>query len=386
MSHHESDYEQCTYVLVGGGLQSGLLACSILHHQPAARITLLERGERIGGNHTWCFHSGDLPQDAAHLASLLTEHAWDGYQVAFPGLSRRVDLPYRCLSSAHLHGVLHALAESTGRLSLRLGVEATEAAAHHVRLRSGEEIPGEVIVDARGPECLSGLRCMYQKFVGLEVALEAPSGLEAPVLMDACVPQHDGFRFFYVLPFSPLRLLIEDTRFSETSHLDVAHFTEEVREYAAAAGWRIREVLRTESGVLPMPCAGAPPEQASPPLLGGYRGGWFHPATGYSLPVAARLAEYVARHPGPLEGPEWSTFQARHRRQYQYAALLNALLLKAFEPGERYRVFERFYCMDKGRIERFYALQLTPGDRLRMFAGRPPRGISLLRALREGTG
>ena len=51
---------QADYVLVGGGLQNGLVALAVAAHQPAARIAMIERGEAPGGNHTWCFHAGDL--------------------------------------------------------------------------------------------------------------------------------------------------------------------------------------------------------------------------------------------------------------------------------------------------------------------------------------
>ena len=46
---------------------------------------------------------------------------------------------------------------------------------------------------------------------GVEVQLKKPHGLTAPMLMDAQVPQTDGYRFLYVLPFDPRTLLVEDT-------------------------------------------------------------------------------------------------------------------------------------------------------------------------------
>ncbi len=49
------------YALVGGGLQNGLLALALRAARPAARLALVERGATLGGNHTWCFHAGDLP-------------------------------------------------------------------------------------------------------------------------------------------------------------------------------------------------------------------------------------------------------------------------------------------------------------------------------------
>ena len=43
------------------------------------------------------------------------------------------------------------------------------------------------------------------------------------------------------------------------------------------------------------------------------------------------------------------------------------MLLKAAEPGERYRVLERFYRLDARLIARFYAANSTLLDRMRSF-------------------
>jgi lycopene beta-cyclase len=52
--------------------------------------------------------------------------------------------------------------------------------------------------------------------------------------------------------------------------------------------------------------------------------------------------------------------------------MLAAMLFKAAEPAERYRVLERFYRLDAGLIARFYAGQSTMFDRARLLAGKPP--------------
>jgi lycopene beta-cyclase len=45
---------------------------------------------------------------------------------------------------------------------------------------------------------------------------------------------------------------------------------------------------------------------------------------------------------------------------------------------------ERFYELPEPSIARFYALSTTAFDRARSLCGRPPRGLSLGRALTEG--
>ena len=63
----------------------------------------------------------------------------------------------------------------------------------------------------------------------------------------ATVDQLDGYRFLYSLPFSPTRLLIEDTYYSDNRALDVPRLAERIDAYAAARGWTIAAVERQEA-------------------------------------------------------------------------------------------------------------------------------------------
>ncbi|HWO13254.1 MAG TPA: lycopene cyclase family protein, partial [Polyangiaceae bacterium] len=116
-----------------------------------------------------------------------------------------------------------------------------------------------------------------------------------------------------------------------------------------------------------------------------YSGGLFHPTTGYSLPVAARFAAFLAQHSAQQAlGPEYRRWRAAHERQARFCLLLNRLLFGAFAPEQRYHVLERFYGLPDATIRRFYALEMHAGDRARILCGRPPRGFSLQRLLAGG--
>jgi lycopene beta-cyclase len=53
-------------------------------------------------------------------------------------------------------------------------------------------------------------------------------------------------------------------------------------------------------------------------------------------------------------------------------------MFRAYPPPSRWNVLERFYReMPEDTIRRFYALDMTVGDRARLLLGRPPRGFSL---------
>jgi lycopene beta-cyclase len=249
-----------------------------------------------------------------------------------------------------------------------------------VRLADGRELRAPLVLDARGPapELADGSRCGYQKFVGRELELRADHGLELPIVMDARVDQRDGYRFFYVLPLGPRRVLVEDTRFTDTPELDRPRLGAEIDAYAAGLGLQVERSLRTEDGVLPMPWVHRPTLGSGSPFALGYRGGWMHPATGYSFPLAVRVAQLIPRKPDEPDVAQALASLARALRgQLAFACTLNRLLFRWFLPARRSAVFERFYGLPAPTIQRFYALGSTPLDRLRILAGRPPRGFSL---------
>jgi lycopene beta-cyclase len=374
-------------LLVGGGLAASLVALRLKRDRPGLRIILLEREQRIGGEHTWCHFATDVPPAVSAWLAPLVAHDWNGYEVRFPTHRRTLTTPYRAVTSDLLHKVMSELLGADAWL----GVDATEVRADRVRLADGRRLFAPLVVDARGPRRSDQLVLAWQKFVGRELRLAAPHGILRPIVMDATVPQDDGYRFFYVLPTGPDRLLIEDTRYSDRPALDMPLIEAEIDAYALAHGWRVATVERQEQGVLPIALAGdidAYWEQSpSAAADAGLRAALFHPTTGYSLPDATRQAELIAAL------PELSTSAARAAliqlskrlwKQRGFYRLLNRMLFRAARPNQRYRVLERFYRLPQPLIERFYAGASTLPDKVRLLSGKPPVPIgSALACLSE---
>lgn len=362
-------------LLLGGGLASGLIAAALLKHRPEVSFLVLERDGRLGGNHTWCFQEAELAPAEAALIAPFVAHRWPGHTVIFPKLgSRRVEGAYACVSSDRFGAILaRRLADR-----VRLNAEIADAVPTGVTLSTGERIEAGAVIDARGPAPLAHLSLGYQKFCGLEVRLRRPTALDAPILMDATVPQRDGFRFVYTLPFAPDRLLIEATAFSDTPELADGTYAEDALAYAAAQGWEVETVEREERGVLPMTLAGdvqAFWREAAGVPRAGLRAGLFHPATGYSLAEAARLAMVVATSRDLSAPGLFATIRdhalERWRAQGFYRAV-NRMLFLAAQSQDRVRVFEHFYRLPEPSIARFYAGRSTLADKARILSGRPP--------------
>ncbi len=377
--------------IAGGGLAGSLIALTLRARRPDLSVALAEAGESIGGNHVWSFFATDIaPADRA-LVDPLCEARWDhGYDVRFPALVRTLPTPYRSVTSENLDAAVRAALPDD---ALMTGQAVTEVAPDGMTLAGGTRIAANVVIDARGLDRarLAHLSGGWQKFTGMMLECDAPHGLSRPVVMDAGVTQIDGYRFVYCLPFSPTQVFIEDTYYSDTPHLDVAALTGRIMDYAAARGWQ-GTPGRIETGVLPVVTggdfAGFAAEGDDVPQAG-VRAGLFQPLTSYSLPDAVRYASALAALPrlDHRSVLAWSrAYARRHWRQGQFYRLLARMLFGAAEPSGRYRVLQRFYGLDEGLIERFYAGQSTMADRLRVLAGKPPVPIGRAAMVLAGIG
>jgi lycopene beta-cyclase len=375
-------------IIVGGGLAGGLTALKLRMVRPDLDVCLIERGDRLGGNHTWCFFDTDLDAEKRAFLGPLVVRRWPRYHVRFPGYDRVLETGYGAVQSARFHEMLSAQLDG----AVRLGQDVAHVGEGHVTLADGTILQAGCVIDARGQRPSPHLRLAYQKFVALELALVGPSGIETPIIMDARVSQLDGYRFLYSLPFSADRVLVYDTYYSDGPDVAVDVLHERIRIYAAAQGWQIGGIVREEKGVLPLILAadhrGLMAEAAEGPARIGLAAGLFHPVTGYSLPDAVRMADRIGTLAAARERPlttasvrsTVAAYAGTIHRERSFLRLLNRMLFKAGQPQERFTVLGRFYRLDRDLIERFYAAALRPSDKLRIVLGKPP--VPILSALR----
>jgi lycopene beta-cyclase len=364
-------------IIAGGGLAGGLIALRLRALRPELRVLVLEGGPVLGGVHTWSCFETDLPPATQAWIAPLISHRWSAYSVRFPSHRRDLTTPYMSIASDRFARVV---GETLGDKA-RTGMPVVSLSANSITLADQSVLTAAAVIDARGPSGGDALVLGWQKFLGQEVELTAPHGLTRPIIMDATVDQLDGYRFLYVLPQSPTRLLIEDTRYADGEALDRDQLRRDLNGYAAAQGWTIREVVREEDGVLPIALGGDIGRwwEETEGAAVGLRAALFHPVTGYSLPDAARLADQVAALPVLTTETVRAHVEAHSRLTWEkrgYYRLLNRMLFRACEPDQRYRVLERFYRLPQPLIERFYAGRAGLADKARILIGKPPVPVS----------
>jgi lycopene beta-cyclase len=380
--------------IVGGGLAGGLIALALHRADPATVITLIEQGETLGGNHRWSWFASDLDDAGTALMAGFTQAKWDaGYDVRFVGYERTLSSGYRSLTSDEFH---RALSVELPEDALRLNAQATRLDADGVTLASGERLEAKLVIDCRPFEASEHLDGGWQIFLGRRMRLSKPHGMQRPVIMDADVNQlcpnggnSGAYRFVYSLPVSEDEVFVEDTYYADAARMDRDLLASRIDSYCHVAGWQGEETDR-EVGFLPVITGGdfdAYLDSIRIPgvAVAGARGGFSHPLTSYTLPIAVEnalaIADTIARRSENSDIAEFIEFRARrHWRRSWFYRMLGRLLFGAGDPDKRDRIFSLFYRRPQSLVERFYRAQSTWGDRARILIGRPP--VTIPRAIR----
>nr|WP_310525438.1 lycopene beta-cyclase CrtY [Polymorphobacter sp.] len=370
-------------ILAGGGLANGLLALRLAQVRPEVRVCIVESGPVLGGNHTWSSFTNDLTPAQREWTAPLFAYRWDNYEVRFPAHSRTLQAGYgSCTSELLADAVTGALPADC----ILTGMPVVAVTPTSVTLADQRVLTAGAVIDGRGQGPTKAIDLRWQKFLGQEIELAEPHGLTGPVIMDATVPQLDGYRFVYTLPFGPRHVLIEDTYFSDGTDLSPELLRRHLADYAALQGWTIKRVIREEMGILPLGIGGDieafwDEGEAGVPRVG-LRAGMFHPATGYSFPDAVAMADVIAALP-VLDAAsiyraarDHSVTAWRARGMYR---LLNRMLFLAAHDEERRHVMQRFYEHNDALVGRFYAAKPELKDWMRILSGKPP--IPPMRAL-----
>jgi lycopene beta-cyclase len=370
-------------ILAGGGLANGLIALRLAQTRPDVRVGIVESGPTLGGNHTWSSFANDLTPEQREWTKPLFAYRWDNYAVRFPAHSRTLQAGYGSSTSELLAAAVEAALPMGAVMT---GVPVVALTPTSVTLADQRVLTAAAVIDGRGQAPTRTIDLRWQKFLGQEVELERPHCLSGPIIMDATVPQRDGYRFVYTLPFGPKHVLIEDTYFSDGKDLSPDLLRQHLADYATSQGWTVTRVIREEHGILPLGIGGDieafwDEGEAGVPRVG-LRAGMFHPVTGYSFPDAVAIADLVAGLP-VLDAAtiyravrDHSVGAWKARGMYR---LLNRMLFLAALPDERYRVLERFYEHDEALVGRFYAAKPVLRDWMTILSGKPP--LPVMRAM-----
>ncbi|CAL9669726.1 lycopene cyclase family protein [Streptomyces sp. enrichment culture] len=327
--------------VVGAGAAGLSLAHRLAGHVPGLRtpsVVLVDAppGPLRPPSRTWCYWTAGTGRfDAAVRAE------WRRLRVR-PRTGAPVEgdidpLRYRMIRSDDFERLVSRdLARSPNVRRLEATVDTLEdvPGGAHVHLRDTDGrtrmLSARWVFDSRPLGSLPAARTtLLQHFHGWFVRTARPVFDPSAVeLMDFRTPQPaHGLSFGYVLPTGPYEALVEYTEFSRCT-LEPDRYEAAVRHYADEV-LRLgeRQVLATETGVIPMTDAPFARQSGASVFRIGAAGGATRPATGYTFAGLQRQTRAVAaalrrgRRPVPP-----AAHPARHRA-------MDAVLLRALDSG-----------------------------------------------------
>lgn len=300
------------FAILGGGAAGLSLALEVVDSPlKDSSILIVEKDAKDTNDRTWCFWA-DQPTRYDGLA----RQVWPRLRFQSDGLDQTWELSplryqmvrgldfynyARAELAKHAVTFVNGLAEvEDGPENATLHLGGGSYAAHwafdsHIR-------PSDILPEPRRHHYLK------QHFTGWEIESAAPVfDPHTVTLFDLRTPQRGGVTFFYILPFSPTRALVEYTLFSGQVLPD-GEYEDALRSYLATTlGLKDYRLLEREQGVIPMTDHPFPRRLGKHVLTIGTRGGRVKPSTGYAFARiqrdSRRIVASLLRHGHPFAIP-----------------------------------------------------------------------------------
>jgi len=381
---NESEMQLIKRVTIfGAGLTGSWLLIALKKLIPSLEVRLIETRTDFDRSKTWSFHESDLRlatrvstfnlSDIQNLVFPYVSTRWPEYRVRFSSDFQTVSLPYASIRArSFFEKFFEEFGASVGFGSdVDLGQYAANASSD------------ELVLDCTGQNMEATTNQGFQKFLGLELRVPQEHGFNSPVVMDASLSQSDGLTFMYLLPWTATDILVELTRFSPSAHLEESACRDAIHRYATQIGWKNVVEIASERGVLPIPLIGKQPQTKvrTKVVSLGMAGGLFHPATGFSFGACMAAVMHVVtlikeQHSSSDIYGKIEKYKTKMWRRGGYYRLLNNMQILGANDVERLSIYSQFYSRPRDLISRFYAGELSIGDKCRVLTGKPPMSIS----------
>lgn len=376
-------------IIIAGGGGAGLGLATALLESPLrdCKILIIDRDTKHQNDRTWCFWGGpDTP-----FASI-ARHSWDRLTVRGDDFERGFDLDepqhpgwrYWMVSGLDYYHHTRQRLQAHSNVQFMLGaVDSIRSDTAQAQVMvNGETLsadwvfdsilrPGDLTLDPRQHHVLK------QHFEGWEIETDRPVfDPSQATLFDFRTPQHADLRFFYVLPFSSTRALVEYTIFSPDL-LEQAEYEQAMRAYLRGRfGLEEFAIHHTEHNWIPM--TDYPfQRRAGPRVMNiGTRGGLVKPSTGYAFKRMQQDARAIVQSL-VQQGHPFNGRQAPARYRFYDTLLLQILLRQGhlMKP-----IFEQLFRRNPiHRVFDFLDEDATLPQDLALIASLPP--APFLRAL-----
>ncbi len=365
------------YIIAGGGCAGLSLAYHLVQEGLGNKtILIIEKESKNQNDRTWCFWAHEPT-----LFDEITFRQWNKIRFISGAYSynRVIDLQeyrYSMIRGLDFYNFTQKkLLQAKGVQWLRAEVESITDQKDGVEVKAGGvTYQGRWLFNSIfNKETLrpdaSRYHYLWQHFKGWEIETEEDCfDTSYATMFDFRTPQQGEMRFFYVLPFSPRKALVEFTLFTGTL-LEDAAYNEALTNYVGnVLGLKHYTIQAVEKGKIPMTDHPFARREGRHIYNIGTRGGLTKPSTGYTfLRIQQDCKEIVkALQQGKL--PEEKSPSLRYSI---YDSMLLQVMHRRGELSEK--IFtDLFHKNPIGRLFRFLDEETNPLEDLQVMASVPP--------------
>jgi len=167
---------------------------------------------------------------------------------------------------------------------------------------------------------------------------------EVATIMDFSINQNKDTRFFYVLPTSKNKALVEFTLFSK-SFLNDNEYDIELKKYIKQIGINNYVIIEKEKGAIPMTCHPFDENNSKKIINIGTAGGWTKPSSGYTFKFVDKNCEKIISFLKKEKFSKKISFKTRH---WIYDLIFLHVLHTKNDLGKK--LFEKMFLKNKTEL------------------------------------
>ena len=281
--------EKYDYIICGAGLSGLILASRIFEDRffDDKNFLLIDKDLKSSVNKTWCFWETGNSVWKDYIVK-----SWDTVIFKSKGFQKEKSLKsysYKMIKSKFfLESIFNKIKQANNfdvfQDEILDFVESNENVL--VKTKSNQFLANNVFnscVDVNELKYKTSYPFLLQHFLGWTIETkESFFNEKKATIMDFSIDQKDETRFFYVLPLSDKKALIEFTVFSKDL-LKKDEYELELIKYIKSLKIDKYKIIENEFGVIPMTCYPFERKNTSKILNIGTAGGWTKPSSGYTF-------------------------------------------------------------------------------------------------------
>ena len=277
------------YIICGAGLSGLILANKIFEDSDFdnKQILIIEKNLSDPLNKTWCFWEKKNSSWDDYVIK-----SWDKLLFNSPNFKNETFLneySYKMIKSEFfIKSILQKIRNSKNFKIIEDDVLGFDESKDRVivKTKSNKYLANQVlnsVVDIEKIKSESSFPFLLQHFLGWTIETEHDFFDDnKATIMDFNIDQNNETRFFYVLPISRNKALIEFTIFSKKL-LEKKNYDIELKKYLSNLNLFKYDIVEKEFGVIPMTCHPFDNSNTDRILNIGTAGGWTKPSSGYTF-------------------------------------------------------------------------------------------------------